>query len=111
MQNLCGVCEETYTDQRKCTHCGASFEEQWKKRFDMKTTVELLDGRKVTVSTVNLILWHVGGWFETMIFEEREEKDRFFGFQERYTTKAEATKRHKEIVEKLPETPEEFLYE
>jgi hypothetical protein len=62
--------------------------------------VDLKEG-KVKVSTVNLMLEHIGGFFETMIFGETVSlRD---DWCERYWTKEEAVKRHHEIVAKLKE--------
>lgn len=91
-------------------------------RFDLKTEVEY-KGESYTVSTVDLGINYsfVEGielYYETMIFknseniEERWGSDNPFGyFQERYSTEAEAKKRHEEIVKIFEENKTEQLNE
>jgi hypothetical protein len=128
MKRLCGSCERIYDESEAvvkmleappdapirergvthipvehCPYCGSpehSYYQnsQWQKRFKLQTYVELKEG-KVLVSTVNLMMEHSGGFFETMIFGETVNLTD--GWCERYWTKDEAVKRHHEIVEKL----------
>jgi hypothetical protein len=86
-----------------CPYCGSPEHSyypgnQWQKRFKLQTHVDLKEG-KVLVSTVNLMMEHPGGFFETMIFGETVNLTDLW--LERYWTKDEAVKRHHEIVEKL----------
>ena len=128
-RRLCGNCERIYLESqavvkileappdapirqrgitkievRHCPYCGSPEHSyypnnQWDKRFRLQTVVKLKEG-KVLVSTVNLMLEHPGGFFETMIFGV-EDLCLQESFCERYWTKQEAVKRHKEIVDLL----------
>ena len=80
--------------------CGYRF---LKDKWVMKSQIELPDTKLVaSVSTVYLELNHgfyeKELWYETMIFL-KDGNECFF--QERYETKAQARKRHSEIVEML----------
>jgi hypothetical protein len=128
MRRLCGNCEKIYDESEAvvkileappdapiraegvthipvehCPYCGSPEHSyypgsQWEKRFMLVSYVNLKEGM-VRVSTVNLMMEHPGGFFETMIFGETVNLTD--GWCERYWTKEEAVKRHHEIVELL----------
>jgi hypothetical protein len=128
MRRLCGNCEKIYNEWeaivkildappdvpirkegitripvKLCPYCGSPEHSyypgnQWEKRFRLVDYVDLKEG-KVIVSTVNLMIEHNGGFFETMIFGETVNLTDCWC--ERYWTKEEAIKRHVEIVRLL----------
>jgi len=127
MKHLCGNCERIYDDEdpnvpiepfeiwieeekrkiivpvRVCPFCGSPEHSrapgnQWEKRFHLVDIVKLKEG-SVSVSTINLMTERDGYFFETMIFGSEELQ--LENYIERYRTKEEAIKRHKEIVQLL----------
>jgi hypothetical protein len=128
MRRLCGACERIYNEEealikmreappdapireqgvtyipvKHCPFCGSPEHSyysgnQWQKRFKLQTCVDLKEG-KVLVSTVNLMMEHPGGFFETIIFGETI--DLLSDVHARYWTREEAIKGHNKIVELL----------
>jgi len=84
--------DKSYGKASICT-CGKMFHrDKWK----IVTKVEKGFWFKKTyaVSTIHLELNHFGFWYETMVFDKKHNSL----FSERYKTKEEAEKRHREIV-------------
>lgn len=132
-RRLCGKCERIYSEAEAkvefreappeapirwegvtkikvlcCPYCGAPENDfypdsQWNYRFNRKTSVSTPFGELV-VSTVNLMIEHYDGFFETMIFPGKGFKAAISpDFCERYWTKEEAIKGHEKVVQLLKE--------
>lgn len=103
------VIEHNYKAEIKELNKIAGFREgfDWATRWQLKTKVKGCE-----ISTVDLGLDHSFGigaplYYETMIFGD----DKFEGYQERYSTKKEAKKGHKEAIKYVKEKLKEEQWE
>jgi len=127
MRRLCGNCERIYDymdptlptkpyemktgegrkiiSVRLCPYCGCPehsgvLGNQWERRFHLTDIIKLKEG-EIKVSTVNLMLEHPEEmFFETMIFGHKDIEF-YDSYMERYRTREEAEKRHRQIVKLL----------
>ena len=72
------------------------------RELNLKADV-VIDGEKYMLSTVDLVLEHIGGRFETMLFPYDGDEVNWGGvlYYQRYCTKEEAVAEHNELLKRL----------